>query len=206
MKRIGMLAVVVALVPTLVFAQAKAVEDKKAITFNEIERGFFVQVNGGFWGTINPPAANGSKQYFSPGQLIQVEMGYDIGERVSPGLFFHASNNRAGSDYTGLSKGVASGDYGMIAPGVGAKFRIVGFDDAQDVKRTWFYVHAGAGLVFYSPSTLLPTSDIIITAGPGFEYFTRLRHFSIGIEADFNFMALTQSLGFSIFPTVRYAF
>ena len=29
---------------------------------------------------------------------------------------------------------------------------------------------------------LLPDSDILVFAGPGVEYYTRLRHFSVGLE------------------------
>jgi hypothetical protein len=53
---------------------------------------------------------------------------------------------------------------------------------------------------------LLPTIDVLVTAGPGLEYYTRLRHLVIGVEANFNFMALTQSVGFSTLLTVKYAF
>ncbi|MCU0701188.1 MAG: adventurous gliding motility protein CglE [Myxococcaceae bacterium] len=191
-------------------AQGKPLEDRKAITYNEIERGFFFGVSGGFWGTINPPAGTGSAQYFSPGQAALLEIGYDIGERVSPALFFLATSNRMGADYTGLVRDMAggavrSGDYGAIAPGIGARIRIVGLNDSQEVTRTWFYARAGAAFMLYQPTTLINTPDVLIFAGPGLEYFTRLRHFSIGLDANFNFMALTQSVGFSVLPFVRYA-
>ena len=192
------------------FAQAKTVEDKRTVTtFNEIERGVYLGANGGFWATIVPPGRAGEPRPFLGGQAVQIELGYDIGERVSAGLFFlGATTNRAGSDYKGLSTKTTptSGDYGMIVPGVTAKIRLVGFADNQDVKRSWFYVRVALGYVFYSPTALIPQSDVLISAGPGIEYFTRLRHFSIGVEANFNFLALTSSVGFSILPTVRYAF
>lgn len=183
-----------------------ALEDKKGTAINEIERGFYFEARGGFWGTINPPASGGSKQYFASGQAIELDMGFDIGERVSPSLFFLASASRMGSDYTGLSGGQASGDYGAYIPGVGVKVRIVGLDDSQDVKRTWIYARVAGGVVLYNPSILINKLDVLISAGPGIEYFTKLRHFSIGIEANFNFMALTQSVGFSVLPTVKYSF
>jgi hypothetical protein len=47
---------------------------------------------------------------------------------------------------------------------------------------------------------------VLIFAGPGIEYYTRLRHFSIGLEADFLFFALTQSIGFTVTPMLRYVF
>lgn len=206
MKRLSLLVgAVVSLLPAVVLAQ-KPVEDKKAITFNEIERGLFFEGRGGFWATINPPAAAGSKSYFSPGQMAQIDIGFDIGERISPSLFLMAASNIMKSDYTGLgTAGTASGDYSALVPGAQVKVRLVGFNDSQDVKRLWLYVHGGAGVVFYSPASLLPTIDVLIAAGPGIEYFTRLRHFSIGVEANLNFHALTASIGFSIVPTVKYA-
>ncbi len=205
-------ALVAVFASSVVFAQTQpsktAVEDRqRAVTFNEIERGFFLGANAGFWGTIVPPADASSSRPFLGGQAVQLEIGYDIGERVSAALFFlGAATNRAGSDYKGLSAGSLSGDFGMIVPGVTAKVRLVGFADSQEVKRSWLYARVSAGYVLYSPTALIPQSDVLISVGPGFEYFTRLRHFSIGVEANFNFLALTSSVGFSILPTVRYAF
>lgn len=199
---------VVALTSSFAFAQAAPkVEDKKAVKFNEIERGFFFEGRGGFYGIINPPVLSGGRSEFSAGQAIGVDVGFDIGDRVSPSIFFLASSNRAQSFYTGLSTtGAASGDFSAMMPGAAVKIRLVGFDDSQEVKRTWIYVRAGAGVVLFSPQSLLPNIDVLVTAGPGIEYHTRLRHFTIGLEANFNFLALTQTIGFSVFPTVKYAF
>jgi len=216
------LAFCVLLASSLAAAQGKPLEDRKAITYNEIERGLFFGVSAGFWGTINPPAGAMSAQYFSPGQAALVEIGFDIGERVSPALFFLATSNRMGSDYTGTVRtcgaggardctsgespqAVRSGDFGSIAPGVGARIRIAGFKDSQEVTRTWFYARVGGAFVVYQPAALISQPDVLLFAGPGLEYFTRLRHFSIGVDANFNFGALTQSVGFSVLPFVRYA-
>jgi hypothetical protein len=182
-------------------------DDKKGVTINEIERGFYFEARGGYWATLNPPTLAGGASYFSSGQAVELDMGFDIGDRVSPSLFLLATGNRMGSDYTGYStNGIASGDYGAFIPGVGLKVRLVGFKDAQEVERTWFYVRVGAGVMFYSPSALINKLDVLVNAGPGIEYFTKLRHFSIGLEANFNFMALTSSFGFSVLPMVKYSF
>ena len=207
MKRFSLMGVVVVLASSLAFAQASKVEDKKAVSYNEIERGFFFEARGGFWGIINPPTLAGGFTEFAPGQAIGLDMGFDIGERVSPSIFLLASANRMSSNYLGLSTtGAASGDFQAMTPGAAVKVRLVGLVDSQDVQRTWIYLRAGAGVVFYSPAALLPNIDVLITGGAGIEYFTRLRHFVIGLEANFNFMALTQAVGFSILPTVKYAF
>jgi hypothetical protein len=208
MKRFSLtLGVLLASVASAQTAAAPTLQDKKAIKFNEIERGFFFEGRGGFYGVINPPHLSGGNSYFSAGQAIGLDMGFDIGERVSPSIFLLASSNRMLSDYTGLNtSGAASGDFGAMTPGAAVKVRLVGFADSQEVTRTWIYLRAAGGVMFYTPPSLLPTLDVLISGGAGVEYFTRLRHFVIGLEANFNFMALTQSLGFSILPTVKYAF
>lgn len=183
---------------------APKVEDKKGASYKEIERGLFFEARGGFNGIINPPGTGGT---FSGGQGIGIDLGFDIGERISPSLFFLAFANRQGSQYRGFNTtGAASGDFSAMVPGAAVKVHIVGFDDAQEVKRTWLYARAGAGVMFFSPQALLPNIDVLITAGPGVEYFTRLRHFVIGLEANFNFYALTQTIGFQGFLTFKYAF
>ena len=151
-------------------------------------------ISAGFWSLINPPANTsvtlndgsvvpGSKQYFSAGQTAQMELGYDFGERLSVGIFVQATANRAPVDYTGKSQNTvngapaASGDFTAVIPGANVRIGIIGFNDSQEVKRAWFYVRVGAGFVLYQPKDLLPGPDVLIFAGPGLEYFTRLRHF-----------------------------
>ena len=205
MKRL--VCVLLALVPCLVFAQetppAKA--EKKAAPLEDIERGFFFAGRGGFFGVINPPGVGSA---FSAGQAVGVEAGFDIGERLEIALFFLGSLNRMSSSYTGLSQtgSLVSGDFGAFTPGLDVKVRIVGFDDSQEVKRTWIYARAGAGVSFYAPAELIRQFDVFVTGGVGVEYYTQLRHLIIGLEADFNFFALTQAFGFAVYPTVKYAF
>ena len=53
----------------------------------------------------------------------------------------------------------------------------------------------------------LRRSEVAALAGVSIEYYTKLRHFAVGLEASFVFMALTQTIGLSG-PTVtlRYSF
>jgi hypothetical protein len=193
--------------PSLALAQgAKVLKDKQAETYNEVERGFYLGVNAGPWFIVNPPVSGTSKQPFSAGQMAMVEVGMDFGERFSFGAFVMGTANRAGSDYTGKSGGLASGDFSAIAPGANVRANLIGFNDSQDVKRTWVYVRAGAGLMFFSPKTLIPDADVLLFGGPGVEYYTRLRHFSIGVEVTGAFMLTNAAIGFAITPNLRYAF
>lgn len=209
MRLFSLLGLAVAVAPWGASAETSSakVEDRKGMTYNEIERGFYFEANGGYWALLNPPTKPGTTAPYSSGHAVGLEMGIDIGERVSPSIFLLSSVSRTSSKYTGLgADGTLSGDFRATAPGAAVKVRLLGFDDSQGVGRTWLFVRGGAGVVFYSPKQLLPTLDVMITAGPGIEYYTRLRHFVIGLEANLNFMAVTRSFGFSILPTVKYAF
>lgn len=195
--------------PALASAQsapAAPVRDRPAETFEEIERGLYFSVLGGPFFVVNPPAAENTPRPFAPGQMAQVEVGLDIGERLSVGAFVMAASNRAGSDYVGFSGGATSGDFSLLVPGAVARLHLVGFADAQGVERTWFYVRGGAGYALFSPKQLIPDPDILVFAGPGVEYYTRLRHFSVGIEVTGTFLVASQSFGFAVTPNLRYAF
>lgn len=196
-------------VPALARAQAPStpapLKDRPAETFNEIERGFYVAVLGGPSFVVNPPA-NNDKRPFSSGQMGQVELGIDLGDRLSLGLFIMGASNRAGAEYTGYSDGAASGDFSTLVPGAVLRAHLLGFADSQEVKRTFIYARAGAGYALFSPKQLLPDSDILVFAGPGVEYYTRLRHFSVGLELTGNYLVKSGSFGFAVTPNLRYAF
>jgi hypothetical protein len=202
------------LVPCLAFAQGKTLKDKEEIKFNEIERGFTIGTAAGFWALFNSPSYPNGTRPVATGQTIRLDIGLDIGERVVAGIMLQASNNRptSGSGYLGtidpsgtMSSG-ASGDYAQLLPGVGVKVNIVGFDDSQDVKRLWVYARVAAAAGLYFPHNLIDKFDVMLQGGAGVEYYTKLRHFAIGFEANVVFMALTTTIGLSVTPTLRYSF
>jgi len=192
------------LVPCVALAQGKTLKDKEEIKFNEIERGFTVGGGAGFWVFFNAPCTT---RPVSLGQTVRIDIGGDFGERVVAGVMLQAATNKAGSDYLGTTGVSASGDFSELMPGVGVKVNIVGFEDNQDVKRTWIYWRVAGAAVLYFPKTLIDKFDIMLQGGIGVEYYTKLRHFAVGLEASFVFMALTQTVGLSG-PTVtlRYSF
>lgn len=206
MRRPAFLLAALLFVPLAANAQSAPAKDKAAVTFNEIERGFFFGLQGGWLFMMNPPAASGTPRPFSPGQMAFLEMGYEFGERISVAGFLMGSANRASSTYVGFSNSQASGDFSALIPGATVRFNIIGFNDSQDVKRTWLYVRGGAGYALFSPKTLLPNGDVFAFGGPGVEYFTRLRHFSIGLEVTPSFFVTTGTMAVSVTPNLRYAF
>lgn len=209
MKALASLALCASFVlPTVASAQqpTNAQGDRPAVTFNEIERGIYFAVLGGPLFITNPPAAEGTPRPFSSGPMAQVEVGVDLGEHVSVGLFLMGSSVRTSAQYVGNSGGAVSGDFSALVPGAVLRARLVGFADSQEVKRTWFYLRAGAGYAMFSPKRLLPDSDILVFAGPGVEYYTRLRHFSVGLEVTGQYLVSGGSFGFAVAPNIRYAF
>lgn len=207
MKRIpSRFACVLACLPVVALAQSPSRLDREAETNDEVERGIYFRATAGAWFLLNAPASPGTPQPFSPGQLVQLELGADIGERLAIGLLLTGTFNRAGSDYTGRSNGSSSGDFSALIPGAALRVNLVGFDDAQQVQRTWIYLRAGGGYAMFSPKVLLPEADIMLFGGPGIEYFTRLRHFSIGLEVAAAFLLNNASVGFAVTPHLRYAF
>ncbi len=180
--------------------------DRPAVTFDEIERGLYFAVMGGPLFLTNPPAPEGTPRPFSSGPMAQVEVGVDMGERLSVGLFVMGSSVRTSAEYVGNSGGAVSGDFSSLVPGLALRARLMGLADSQEVKRTWFYLRAGGGLAMFSPKRLLPDSDILVFAGPGVEYYTRLRHFSVGLEVTGNYLVSGGSFGFAVAPNIRYAF
>ncbi|HZH02522.1 MAG TPA: adventurous gliding motility protein CglE [Myxococcaceae bacterium] len=206
-RTLSFCALVMLLSPAVSLAQSAApvARERREVTFNEIERGFYFAASGGPFFFLKPPADRGPRP-FSSGQMARLEMGFDIGERLSVGVFGMFTANRAGSDYLGEGTGSASGDFSMLVPGATARFSFVGLNDAQQVKRTWFYVRAGAGYALFRPKALLPDPDILVFAGPGVEYYTRLRHFSVGVEVTGSLLVSSSSFAVAVTPNLKYAF
>lgn len=181
-------------------------KDKEADNIDEVERGLYVGAYAGPLFILNPPASPNALRPFSPGQMAAVEAGLDIGDRISAGVFFAASANRVGAEYVGFSGGTASGDFGMLIPGAAVRFNLLGLNDAQGVPRTFLYLRGGAGYALYFPAELIPTRDLLAFAGAGVEYYTRLRHFSVGLEVTGTFLLPSATIGFALTPSLRYAF
>lgn len=199
-------AVAVALFAVPALAQTSTDTLGSTPGYQEIERGLFFGVNAGASFVIKPPGPDGSARPFSSGQTAQIELGFDLNERLALSLFVQGTVQRESAEYIGNSGGAASGDFSLLVPGAALRLNAVGFNDAQGVKRTWLYLRGGVGYALFTPKTLLPDSDILVFVGPGLEYYTRLRHFSIGVAVLGTMLAKSKSFGFQVTPTLRYAF
>jgi hypothetical protein len=202
----GLLLFTLSVIPAAAQAQEAAppLKERGSAPLSEVERGFYFRGSGGAFFLSSLPATQGPRP-FSSGQMAQVELGGDLGEHLALGVFVMGTSNRAGSDYIGNSGGTASGDFAAFIPGASVRLSIVGISDANDVKRTWFYARGGVGYAKFYPSALLP-ADALVFAGPGIEYFTRIRHFSIGFEVTGSYLLKSKTFGFALAPNLRYAF
>jgi hypothetical protein len=179
---------------------------------DEIERGVFLGLDVGPSFLTEAPAPSGGNRPFTSGVTLRLEVGYDFGRFVSLSLFFAGTTYGANADYVGASGGSASGDFSSIAGGLAVRWNAIGFSDSQGVQRTWLYLKAAGGWALLKPNALFspnPTNSygsILVFGGPGLQYYTRLRHFSVGVEVVGSYLLKPKSFGFAITPNLRYAF
>ena len=179
---------------------------------DEVERGVFFGLDIGPSFITGAPAPSGGNSPFSTGATLRLEFGVDLGRHFSLSLFFAGTTYRTDADYVGASGGSASGDFSSIAGGLAVRWNAIGFEDSQGVQRTWLYLKAAAGYSLLKPNALFspdPTSSygsILVFGGPGVQYYTRLRHFSVGVEVVASYLLKPKTFGFAVTPNLRYAF
>jgi hypothetical protein len=201
------LAVLALLLPALVLAQDAAPqlqEDPRAARFKDVERGFFIGFEAGYLGLLDTPTADqeqfrvaGTSGGRAGGVVIGALVGMDLWPRVSLALFAQGGNQRADREY---------GAFNLLSFGADARVSVLGRRDRNDWERFFVYVHGRGGYARTYPEGLFGTSDVVLAAGPGVEYFTKLRHFSIGAAADVVYATSAGVFGFALYPTVRYTF
>lgn len=195
------------LVPALAAAQEAAPrleEDPRAAKFKDVERGLFVGFEVGYLGMLETPTADperfplaGADGGRAGGILVGALAGVDIGRYLSVALFAQGGNARARQEY---------GAFSLYAGGLDLKVALFGHKDVNDWERLYVYLHGRGGYARTYPEGLFGTSDLVVAGGPGVEYFTRLRHFSVGLGADFVYATKAKAAGFAVYPTVRYTF
>jgi len=206
-RPVARLCALALLLPALALGQDAAPrleEDPRAAKFRDVERGFFVAFEAGYLGLLDTPTADvekfplaGESGGGAGGLLVGALAGVDLGSRVSVALFFQGGNARASVNY---------GAFSLFAGGLDLKVALLGRTDRNDWERLFVYVHARGGWAKTYPEGLFGTDDVVVSGGPGVEYFTRLRHFSVGIAADVVYATKAGAAGFAVYPTVRYTF
>src|SRR4051812_37425085 len=185
---------------------------------NEIERGFYLSVDYGpnyFLPIDQPGFIVLNSDYLSPGTRMGVRAGFDIANNIQLEAFLIANFNVGTIDGNAIRGGILNGDLAHFAPGLAARFDFVTSED----QRFFAFVRAGAGYAFWFPrqlavdsktkcaetSTTCGSSGSVHTdASLGVEYYTKLRHLSVGLEVDFQALILPNAFGFEAYPTLKY--
>lgn len=191
----------VAFSPSKASAQYLEDDEKSYIT-----KGFFMSAEYGFYFFLVKPSAldrpNGPQASLL-GSMGGIEIGYDIADIFSLQFTFWAPSVR-GNTQTG-------GGGANYLFNLGATIHFLRF------KQLYVYGKLGAGLSLALPPEPGGELGLMIHAGLGIRYYTRLRHFSIGIEAIVLVRPVTfggtpapgdstLSLGLGLMPCLTYNF
>jgi hypothetical protein len=179
--------------------------DQPKVTFNEVEHGGYTGAEVGLLFLRSPGIGHG----VASGSTVGLSLGYDFSSWIGIGLFAVGFDVVAPQGYGGLGDGAIQGDFSGILPGAEVRLHVPLVKDQNGADRLFFNLGAGGGVMFLQPRALFPSGHAAAgRADAGLEYFTRLRHFSLGLSLE-GLGALPrggQLVGGSLSPFVRYSF
>lgn len=140
--------------------------------------------------------------WLSPGTRMGLRVGYDILNNVNAEVFALANFNEGEISGKRIADGQLTGDLTHFATGVGGRFAFI------TTERVFVFARGGVGYAFWFPSALAEDAfgSIHIDGSLGVEYYTKLRHLSVGVEAGFQSLLLPFAFGVSLTPTLKYTF
>ncbi len=158
-------------------------------TAREIHHGFYVKAQYGTLGWFGNLGANSSF-----GTCAAFEVGYDVLDQLAmtlsiTGTFYQGINNGITNAPEERGSGITQGDFRSIGGLAGAR---IGFNPGKRKVRRWTLAVDIKGGVYISPA-LRDQNDLaygalqqspggLILPGFGVEHFTRLSHFSLGLD------------------------
>jgi hypothetical protein len=171
----------------------------------EVERGVFVGVELG--GNYYIPIGTGAgfvplnESFDAPGTRMGMRVGYDVSELINVEVFVLANFNKGPIKQDAIVAGNVTGDLAHFAPGIAGRFSFLKTD------RLHTYVRGGAGYAMWFPAELGGAfGSIHLEGGLGVEYYTRLRHISIGAEVMAQALVGPTAVGVHVYPTIKYTF
>jgi hypothetical protein len=180
-------------------------EDPRLPRYRDVERGFFTGFELGYLTFFKTPVADRTKYQFAPangggrssGFLVGGTVGYDLTPRLAVAAYAFGGNSSAAVNY---------GAFSVVSGGADVRVALVGVRDTNAVERLYVYLHGRGGFLLTYPQGLFGSTDGYFAGGPGIEYFTHLRHFSVGLAADVAYVPKAKTAGLAVSPTVRYTF
>jgi hypothetical protein len=180
------------------------IEDPRAPKYKDVERGFFIGFEAGYLGLTKTPNKDPVKFPFATagggsagGTVIGLHLGYDITSRLAIALFAEGASEKASASY---------GAFDLLAGGLDLRYAFYGQKDRNGYERFFLYAHARGGYLISHPTGLFGDTDLLVGGGLGAEYFTQLRHFSVGLQVDGLYVLSAKAPGFAVTPVVRYTF
>jgi hypothetical protein len=179
-------------------------EDPRAPKFKDVERGLFIGFEAGLLGLTTTPNQDPAKYPFATdgggsatGPVVGLHLGYDLTSRLALALFVEGAELKASASY---------GAFDLLAAGLDVRYAFYGSKDRNGYERFFVYAHARGGYLVSHPQGLFSDTDVLVAGGLGAEYFTQLRHFSVGLQVDGLYVLSAKAPGFAITPLVRYTF
>ncbi len=155
-----------------------------------------------------PDPAGGpfNRAWITPGTRMGLRVGYDILNNLAADVFVLANFNKGVIDIDQFNQGKLTGDLAHFVPGLGLRFAFLTLPIEDP--RLFVYARLGAGYAFWFPQELAAGSlgSIHTDASIGVEYYTKLRHLSVGVEVAGQGLFLPMAFGFHVYPTVKYTF
>ncbi|MHB8419852.1 MAG: adventurous gliding motility protein CglE [Myxococcales bacterium] len=171
--------------------EVPAVSETAGTSLQEVERGGYAGSSFGF-------AMTRAQGAWATGTALDVDLGYDFTSFFGLGAFVWGASMSPSS--------AALGDFSALFPGAEIRLYLPVASDANGVKRLFFDVRAGGGVMLFQggSSAAAPAGRL----GASLEYFTRLRHFSVGLSLDgvAAFPGGSLMWGGALSPFARYSF
>lgn len=204
-----LLVFVASILPSVLWAQTNvsgyaAKGDRPSIQYSEVEQGIYAGVEVGGLFLFSPKAKSGSG--FSPGRSVGLSVGTDLGEFISIGALLLSAQTDTPSDFVGSGKESMKGDFSSFLVGGVLKANLLKKADSNGSKRFFITARVGGGYALLSPKGFYPANDGVVLVGMGIEYYTHLRHFSIGFQTDFVRGFSYLGSGIMVNPLLRYTF
>lgn len=203
MSRIRALILAACLLPAWAGAQEGA-------KLRDVERGFWAAAHAGAVFYLDLPGENPGS---AMGSLIGIELGYDLFDSFQLGLLAWGQSVGAPADYKGIADDAIDpkrtrGDFQTMMVGGGFRYAFLRLADVNGVDRTYFFVRGAAGATLSRPVGILDEQGGFGLGGLGVEYFTQLRHFSVGVEVDWLglFGEHGQAHAITLLPHLKYTF
>lgn len=179
--------------------------DARVAQIAAVERGVYVGLDWGanyYIPSRGPGAVLVNENWQSPGTRMGLRLGVDILHNLQAEMFLLANFNVGTLDADALAKNQLTGDIAHFAPGVALRYALIASE------RFFVFVRGGVGYAFWLPRALAAGAlgSLHSEVGVGLEYYTRLRHLSVGIEVSGQALWLPNLIGIQVYPTVKYTF